>query len=50
MKLQTVKRPDGQLRYFLTLPKAIVEAIKWKQGTDLKIQFNEKGNLEYVIE
>jgi len=46
MKLQTVKRPDGALRYVLTLPKAIVEAKKWKQGTGLKIQFNEKGNIE----
>ncbi|MFH1895707.1 MAG: hypothetical protein ABIJ74_04010 [archaeon] len=46
MKLQSVKRPDGALRYVLTLPKSVVEAKKWRQGTDLKIQFNEKGNIE----
>lgn len=46
MKLQTIKRPDGQVRYVLTLNKAIVEAKGWHKGTQLKAVFNHKGNIE----
>jgi len=45
MKLQEIKRPDGQPVYSVVLPKALVEAKGWKKGTQLKAVFNEKGNL-----
>jgi len=42
MKLQQSKRNQ----FYLTLPLRIVEAKGWKKGTEFKIKFNEKGNLE----
>ncbi|MBU4266411.1 MAG: hypothetical protein KKE96_04195 [Candidatus Altiarchaeota archaeon] len=42
MKLQ--KTNKGQ--YYLTLPRALVEAKGWKKRTEFTIKFNEKGNLE----
>lgn len=44
VKLQQIK--DGQ--FFITLPKALVEAKKWSKGQILKISFNERGNLEII--
>lgn len=46
VKLQATKRNDGQLRYFITLPKTHCEMKKWKQGQKLELQFNERGNIE----
>ncbi|MBD3249057.1 hypothetical protein GF336_03355 [Candidatus Woesearchaeota archaeon] len=40
MKLQNNK---GQFK--LTLPKDIVKSKKWKQGTELLITMNEKGEI-----
>lgn len=40
MKLQN---NNGQFR--ITLPKDIVKSKKWKQGTELIVVMNEKGNL-----
>lgn len=42
MKLQYNKH-TGQ--YFLTIPKKLVEAMNWEKGMEIKIRFNEKGNL-----
>lgn len=42
MKLQRSK--VGQ--YYLTIPKPLVEAKGWSKGTELKVRFNERGNLE----
>tara|TARA_Y100000310_G_C20472810_1_gene710910 strand:+ start:407 stop:550 length:144 start_codon:yes stop_codon:yes gene_type:complete len=39
-KIQEVK---GQ--HLIYLPKAIVNAKKWKKGTELDIEFDAKGNL-----
>lgn len=33
-------------QYVLTIPKAMVEAKKWKRGQELVFVFNERGNLE----
>jgi hypothetical protein len=43
MKLQKNEK-TGQ--YFMNLPKAIIEAKKWQKGQELKIRFNERGNIE----
>ncbi len=40
-KLQQVKD-----RYFITLPKNLVEKKQWKKGQDLILMFNERGNVE----
>ncbi len=42
VKLQQTK--DGQ--FFITFPKALVQAKKWNKGQVLKISFNERGHLE----
>ncbi len=42
MKIQ--KTNKGQ--YYLTLPRALVEAKGWDKGTKVKIRLTEKGNLE----
>lgn len=42
MKLQCMN--DKQ--YFVTLPNQIVRAKGWKKGDNLKIEINQKGNLE----
>ena len=39
-KLQKVKD-----RYFITIPKTLVEKKKWEKGQDLFFAFNEKGNV-----
>lgn len=33
-------------RYFITLPKLLVEKKKWIKGQDLFFSFNERGNVE----
>ena len=38
------KQKNGQ--YFITIPKVLVEAKKWKKGQVIKIRFNEKGRIE----
>jgi len=45
-KVQKVTSKKGHVRYFLTLPVEYVERKKWKQGTQLYMFFNERGNLE----
>lgn len=42
MKIQ--KTNKGQ--FYLTLPRALVEAKRWDKGTKVKVRLNEKGNLE----
>lgn len=41
---------NGELleRYFITVPKAMVEAKGWKKGTELAWMFNERGELVLV--
>ena len=43
MKLQ--KTNKGQ--YYLTLPKAMVEAKGWDKGTELKIEIGKRG--EFIL-
>lgn len=33
-------------RYFITLPKDLIEKKKWTKGQNLFFMFNERGNLE----
>jgi len=33
-------------RYFITLPKTLVQQKGWKKGDQLFFVFNERGNLE----
>lgn len=40
-KLQKTKN-----RYFITLPRSLIEKKKWEKGQDLYICFNERGNME----
>ncbi len=36
---------DNNKQYKITLPKAIVEALKWKKGDDVIITINNKGEI-----
>jgi len=40
-KLQQVKE-----RYFITLPKTMVDKKEWKKGQELLFTWNERGNIE----
>lgn len=33
-------------RYFITVPKNLVEQKKWEKGLELFFVFNERGNIE----
>lgn len=33
-------------RYFITIPKSMVEKKNWKKGQDLLFMWNERGNIE----
>lgn len=33
-------------RYFITIPKSMVEKKKWSKGQDLFFTWNERGNIE----
>jgi hypothetical protein len=33
-------------RFFITLPKELVNKKAWKKGQDLFLVFNERGNIE----
>jgi len=33
-------------RYFITIPKPLVEQKQWEKGQDLFFVFNERGNIE----
>lgn len=35
-------------RYFITIPKLLVERKKWNKGQNLYLTFNEKGNVEII--
>lgn len=43
VKLQFVKG-----RYYLTIPKMLVERKSWKKGQELFLAFNEKGRIEVI--
>ena len=36
---------ESKGKYSIFLPKAIVEAKGWKKGIELKVEFNQKGDL-----
>lgn len=40
-KLQQVKD-----RYFITIPKNLIEQKQWEKGQNLFFVFNERGNIE----
>lgn len=41
-----VKIQETKGRYFITLPKLMVEKKGWKKGQELFFIFNERGNIE----
>lgn len=43
---KTIDRKEN-VRYSLTLPKAIVESKGWDKGTKLICHFNQDGNLVF---
>jgi hypothetical protein len=50
VKLQqiVIKTPKGTetQRYFITLPRAMVERKGWKKGQELALTWNEHGHIE----
>lgn len=52
-KLQQVclkKEKGDEVRYFITIPKNLVEQKGWKKGQNLFFLFNERGNIEITEE
>ena len=43
-----VKIQYANNRYFITLPKELVERKGWKKGESLFFIFNERGNIEIM--
>jgi hypothetical protein len=40
------KLQEQKDRYFITIPKTLVNQKNWKKGQDLFLVFNERGNIE----
>jgi len=36
---------DNNKQYKLTLPKALIDAIGWKKGSEIKIELDSVGNI-----
>ena len=51
-KLQAIKDQHGEYRkYFLTLPKAIVEGLEWKKGTPINISLTTQySDIKLLLE
>lgn len=41
-----VKLQQSQDRFFLSIPKSLVQKKGWIKGQDLLLVFNERGNIE----
>jgi hypothetical protein len=37
---------QGKSQFFVTIPKDLIQAKKWKKGQKLLLIFNERGNIE----
>lgn len=44
-KIQYVK---AQHRYFITIPKDVVDKKRWEKGKKILFSFNERGNVELI--
>lgn len=40
-----VRIQESKGQFFITLPKRLAEAKNWSKGMELKLEFNEKGEL-----
>ena len=50
-KLQMTKQSDNRSRYFLTLPKSIVEGLGWKKGYPINVELTTKfGDIKLLLE
>jgi len=36
---------DNNKQYKITLPKALVDAKRWKKGSKIKVELDEQGNI-----
>jgi bifunctional DNA-binding transcriptional regulator/antitoxin component of YhaV-PrlF toxin-antitoxin module len=41
---------DANGQYKITLPKALIEAIRWKRGDKISIILDQKGNITLMNE